>query len=225
MKQLAPVAVGVAVLLVCGLVHGLWTDRWRPAAEPRAWAERLQNVPSTLGDWEGQDVPLEPKKLQIAETAGSLARNYVNRRTGARVALVLVCGRPGPVAVHAPDVCYPGSGYELVESPVRYTVPSRVNNGPSDQFWLARFRKPSAVAPVSLRIFWAWDATGTWEAPTNPRLEFGRYPALSKLYLIRQMDTADDSLEKDPCLEFLPLLLTELRRLLAPGAEQVPTGA
>src|SRR5947209_9927630 len=104
MTRTALSALGLLVLLVSGVVHGLWTDRWRAAAEPAAYAARLADVPRTVGDWEGQDVTLEEKSLRVAEVTGYLARTYVHRRTGAMAEVVVVCGRPGPISVHTPDV-------------------------------------------------------------------------------------------------------------------------
>jgi hypothetical protein len=33
MSRLMPILVGLAVLVAAGVVHGLWTERWRPSAE------------------------------------------------------------------------------------------------------------------------------------------------------------------------------------------------
>jgi hypothetical protein len=202
-------ALGLLILLVSGVVHGVWTDRWGTGAEPAAWGARLAGVPRTIGDWEGQDVPLDAKSLQVAEVTGHLARTYVHRRTGAAVEVLLVCGRPGPISVHTPDVCLRGSGHSLVGAPEKYGAVHA-------EFWTARFRKGQA-APTNLRIFWAWNAGDGWRASTSPRLEFARHPALYKLYVVRSLAALDESLEKDPCTGFLPLLLPELERALFPG--------
>jgi hypothetical protein len=189
------------------VVHGLWTDRWRTGEEPAAWAARLADVPRTIGDWQGQDVPVDARSLQVAEVSGCLARTYVDRRTGAAVEVVLVCGRPGPIAVHTPDVCLRGSGHSLVAAPVKYGA------APAE-FWTARFRKAEAATPTYLRIFWAWNAGGGWQASASPRLDFARHPALYKLYVVRVQAGPEESLDRDPCTGFLPLLLPELGRAL-----------
>src|SRR5581483_10664642 len=71
---------------------------------------RLSGVPTSLGDWEYQEVE---GKTGVADPslAGSIWRQYVNRRTGQKVVCVLVCGRPGPVSIHTPEACYGSSGY------------------------------------------------------------------------------------------------------------------
>ena len=211
-RSLLP-AVAPLLLIASGVVHGLWTDRWRPGGAPAAWAARLDDVPRTIGDWDGQDLPVEPKHLQVAEAAGCLARAYVHRRTGVAVSVVLVCGRPGPVSVHTPDICFRGNGHGLLETPEKF--PAAGPPAPAE-FWTARFRKGESALPTYLRVFWGWDAGDGWRAPANPRLEFARRSALYKLYLIHQLDEAP---ARDPCVEFLPLLLPELQRALFPEGE------
>src|SRR5947209_18409507 len=104
MARICPFLTAVAALVACGVVHGLWTDRWARAPEPAAAAARLDALPLTLGDWDGEALPVEPGSL--GAVSGYLYRQYVNRRNGDEVSVFLVCGRPGPVAIHTPDVCY-----------------------------------------------------------------------------------------------------------------------
>src|SRR3954470_6830087 len=93
-----------AVLIGTGLVHGRWTDRWTPAAEPAVAAARFNAIPMTLGEWDGH--PEGKPTAADATLAGTLQRRYVNRRTGEAVSVYLVCGRPGPAAIHTPEACY-----------------------------------------------------------------------------------------------------------------------
>ena len=80
--------------------------------------------------------------------------------------------------------------------------------------------------PVQLHIFWAWSATGDWQAPDNPRLTFARAPLLYKLYVLREGTTDGERLEEDSCKEFIKRLLPELEQCLfqAPNA-RAPTCA
>ena len=52
------------------------------------------------------------------------------------------------------------------------------------------------------------------ETSNHPRLAFARYDGLYKLYVIRRIPPAVDSLAEDPCTELLRLLLPELDRVL-----------
>jgi hypothetical protein len=213
MVRVLPAAVAVVVLVSSGLIHGLWTDRWQPSAGPERAAARLERVPLVIGDWKGQPVEMDPQELKNAGIVGQLSRRYEDPRTGSVVALTLLCGRPGKIAVHTPDMCFPAAGYEMASPKVNYTVRPAPPAAPAE-FWTARFHKPQVADPTHLRVFWSWSASGDWKAPEDPRLAFAGWPALYKLYVVRQLNSADDPLQDDPCLDFLRRLLPELHKAL-----------
>src|SRR6266851_5710169 len=124
-RVLLPASAFLAIL-GSGAVHGLLTDRWQTSPEPAKRAARLDLVPYTLGDWVGQDI--ETDSRQVGPIAGYLHRRYLNRQTGTGVTVYLVCGRPGPVCIHTPDVCYAATGHEIV-SQERLTLPPDVGEG------------------------------------------------------------------------------------------------
>src|SRR4051794_16990520 len=98
------------VVAASGVVHGIWTDRWALNSETLdAAAKRLAGVPAVLGKWEGSDIAMNTDpRLGLSAV---LARRYANQETGKVVTIYLACGRPGPICVHSPDVCYVGAGY------------------------------------------------------------------------------------------------------------------
>src|SRR4051812_29210625 len=107
---------GMAALLLVvtfGVAEGLWTDRWGPSGDTALAAARLAQVPPTVGEWDSQDQEMNPRAVATAELSGYLMRRYVHRRTGEVLSVLLVCGRPGPVSVHPPEVCFGGAGYTL----------------------------------------------------------------------------------------------------------------
>ncbi|MBY0528427.1 MAG: EpsI family protein [Gemmataceae bacterium] len=205
----APMTAIVAVIL-CGTVHGLWTDRWDSSDEPAVFAARLPTVPLSAGDWEGQEA--DSKNPKVPGVIGTLHRRYVHRRTGKEATVYIVCGRPGPVSIHTPEVCYSASGYEVLAQ-TNYTLP--LESAPA-QFRTAQFRKKQSSDVTCLRIFWAWSGDGSWSAPAEPRFAFARHPALFKLYVIREMASDDESLDDDPCLDLLRNLVPALQQSLAP---------
>jgi hypothetical protein len=202
--------VGVAAVIATGAVHGIWTDRWGLADEPAASAARLDQIALSLPDWDGQVA--STGKRDLGGAVGYIHRRYVHTRTGKEVGVFLVCGQPGPVSCHTPDVCYAGSGYEVL-SQVTYTPTLGPAVGAA-QFKTAQFRHKRAVEQSYQRIFWGWSATGDWMAPEDPRFTFARYRALFKLYLIREMTVPDEPLDDDPCVDLMRQLLPELRRAL-----------
>jgi hypothetical protein len=216
MPRAFSLVIALALVIAAGLVHGQWTQRWTPSSAVETAAARLGRVPMNIGDWRGRSLELNREQLAIAEVAGHVARCYENRPGRAAVTILLVCGRPGPIAVHTPDICYAGAGYEPLGLPVRQTLSVGPSGTPA-AFRHAVFAKSNAAVPTYLRILWGWTADGTWDAPDNPRLVFAPHRALYKLYLIRTMDTAEEPIEDDPSLAFLETLLPELKRALFAG--------
>jgi hypothetical protein len=215
MLRFLPLLCAFAVLTASGISHRLWTGSWTVSNEPAASAARLEAVPSTIGDWVGADMEVDPRQLARAEAAGHLARRYVQRRTGAEVSVFVICGRPGPVCVHTPDICYGGIGFHVVGSEGRHQVEGNAEVPPA-QLCVANFTKADPVAPAQLRIYWAWKNGPGWQAPTNPRLTFGAAQALYKLYLVYRPAPGAELSEQDPCQDFMHDLLPELEKALTP---------
>jgi hypothetical protein len=214
MTRTPPVLAAATILILSGFGHGLWTGRWTESAALERAVHRLDRIPLTLGDWQGQqDVPLDPKVMILADFSGSLSRHYVNRRDGSGVAVVLVCGPPGPVATHPPEICMTGAGYEATSATGKifadYGSPTR-----AAEFKAVAFLKQGPTRSPPLNVFWSWSATGTWTAPDYPRLAFARHPVLYKLYVSHQTTRDGEPLKGDPSLEFLRELLPALETAL-----------
>ncbi|HEY8505405.1 MAG TPA: exosortase-associated EpsI family protein [Gemmataceae bacterium] len=209
MLRIVFVTAAAAALAGAGIVHGLYTGRWGPSPDLRAAAGRLADVPSEVGGWRGEDLPADPAQMEIAEVTGHLFRRYTNAITREEVNVLIVCGLPGPVSLHPPDVCYRGVGYQMASKEVR-----RVAGG---EFWSGEFVKPGP-APVGLRIYWAWSPTGAaWSAPDgDPRARFLGEPWLYKMYVICPRTPAG---AEDPARNFLEVMLPELAKVLPPGPE------
>ena len=209
MLRLIPVVVASLAVIACGVVHGFWTDRWVKAAEPDRAGKRYADVPLTIGDWEGQAI--DSKSSQGDEITGWLQRRYRNRKTNETVLIALVCGRPGPVSIHTPDVCYGASGYN-VGTPHRVSVP-----GNKGEFWTADAVKPSATGDTRLRLYWGWNDGGGWQAADNARQTYPRSHVLHKLYVIRELTTQQKD-DNEPCLKFMRALVPALdQTVLIPG--------
>ncbi len=213
MSRTLPALLAVPLVVAFGLAEGLWANRWQTSDAPERAAARLAGVPLSVGDWQGEARELGARQAEKAEVTGHLWRRYVNRRTGAAVSVLLVCGRAGPVALHPPEVCYQGAGYRMNAGKARREVPAE---GEAAEFWVGQFQKDGAV-PEPLRIYWAWSAGGPWAAPDNPRLAFARQPALYKLYVIQGLSRPDEAAEEGPTPEFLRAFLPQLRSQLFQG--------
>jgi hypothetical protein len=217
MLRALPLVAVAALLALAGLVQGLWTGRWHTSHALEGALARLDAVPLTVGDWQGRALETDEEQRVQAGAAGCLHRRYEDRRTGEVVSILLVCGRPGPVSVHPPDVCFRGAGYEPAAAPARAEVPADAPAPPAT-FWAAEFVKRDTGLPRRLRVYWAWGADGTWDAPANPRLAFARFPVLYKLYVYREAPPgAEGRPGDDPCLAFMRQLLPALQQTLFPA--------
>src|SRR5437016_971697 len=104
---------GIGLLLGSGFLHGRWTDTRFSAAVLQEAASRFDDLPYELGDWHGEDDVIAERVIKASGAERILLRHYMNQRLGAKLDVLLVCGRPGPVAAHTPDACYGGAGEEV----------------------------------------------------------------------------------------------------------------
>ena len=165
-----------------------------------------------VGDWSGRPQTVDQRELIAAGLDGLIMRHYENRRTGRMTNVVLVCGRPGPVSVHTPEICYSGAGFQMVQSqPVSFSVNP---DSRTAEFLTADFERQESFPPERLRVYWSWNATGIWSVPANPRLAFASRPLLYKLYLaIRVTEGLERSADKS-ATEFLQEFLPEIERTI-----------
>jgi hypothetical protein len=212
--------VAITLVISSGVAHGLRTDRWGSPRD-RGPLLALDRVPLAIGDWRGRAEAVDPRMLDSAELDGCLMRGYENTRTGESVSLFIAYGRPGPVCVHSPNICYVGAGYRPARSgPVKVPIPSGRRGAHAELRW-TDFEKPGPLPAERLRIFWSWSATGDWKTPDYPRLAFGLQPSLYKLYVVRRGVDQDERAEDDRCLDFVRVLVPELEKSLFSAAHPV----
>jgi hypothetical protein len=214
MRRSVPAFLMLPLIVGYGMFQGLWAGRWLPSEEVERAAQRLRALPQRLGDWEGSDEELGSRELERAGIHGYVMRHYTNQITGQVVSVLLVCGRPGPIAVHTPDVCLDGSGYEQLAAEIRRGIGEGTG---AAVFWVADFRKKAALAPQTLRVYWSWNAAGEWLAADHPRLQFAPCPVLYKLYVLCDVAGPDLPAADDPALDLLTALLPEAQRVLFPN--------
>jgi hypothetical protein len=209
MHRLILLCSAAALLAGSGIVHGLWTDRWAEPVDLTGAAARLKHVPTTVGAWQGAD--LEMKHNPNLNLAGVLTRRYVNRDTGAVVTIYLACGRPGPVCVHSPDVCYEANGFKL-DRPRRFQLDADRTAGP--ELWTAGAVREKTAGAEYLRLFWSWHAADGWRISDSPRLAFAGESHLHKLYVIRELANPNEPMNAEPCVEFMRAFLPALQAAL-----------
>jgi Protein of unknown function (DUF3485) len=211
MLRILPVAAAAAIVIAAGIVHGFWTDRWGVTEAVAAAASSLDRVPRSIGDWQAQ--PLDSDQTGAPELAGQLYLRYVNRKTLDSVSIALVCGRPGPVCIHTPDVCYERSGHTIG----KITLQEVKLDKSTAHLFTMEAKKEEAAEQTRLRIFWCWFDGSRWNVADNPRATYAGRKALFKFYVVREV-TNELPLDQDPCLDFLRQFLPEAQKALEGGS-------
>ena len=198
----------IGVLLCSGVIcHLLAKD----SAHLDVAAERVPLVPKVVGDWQARDEEPDTRAFEQTGAKGYWVRTYVHQKTKESVLVILMCGRPGKMAVHTPEVCYGGAGYELRDQPSPCAIKG---TNAAAQFWSAHFVK-KGVNATHLRLYWAWNATGEWEASPGPRWQFRGEPFLFKLYVSRDVSQQPNlAPQADPTAEFLRQFVPVVKQTL-----------
>lgn len=195
----------VGALLLSGVVCHLLA---RDSSQLDGAADRVALVPRDFGEWRGQDEETDASSFAMAGARGYWMRMYVNQRTKEGILVILMCGRPGRMGVHTPEVCYGGAGFNLRDEPT--PVALKNDRGDDGQLWSAVFTKNTGLT-TRLRLYWGWRSRGPWEAAPAPRWQFRGEPYLYKLYVARDLggqssSTAEADSSAAFFREFIPVL-------------------
>lgn len=185
----AAVIVFMAVVLASGYLHGRQTYRWVEKPSLDQYLARLDQIPESFGDWYSKTETFQDD-LSHHGIERYLLRTYINSRSTESYRVLVVCGRPGPIASHTPDVCYRSSGYTPHGDQKRadITITDELSPYKGNQYQLnyMKFQPPkSRPTDMELEIRWAWMAPSKkLQVPDVPRYEFASQPALYKVYII-----------------------------------------
>lgn len=219
MMRILPVVIALGAILISGFSHALLTNRWGASEELRLASERLGRVPTTVGDWVGEAEEMDPAEFAMADIEAYRKLRFVNKVTRAEVQFLLVCGRPGPVSVHTPNICYLGAGFKMVDTQRETFEP--LGDGQPFQVQSGLFLKEEANVPEIQRAIWTFSVNGDWKVPDNPRVTFARDAALYKLYVARPLAKKDEPLKTDPAVDLLRQMIPQLQKVLfepSPGS-------
>ncbi|MBY0514217.1 MAG: EpsI family protein [Gemmataceae bacterium] len=210
MLRTALIVAAVAVLVAAGVLAGIRSNRFGVQEDLRAAAQKVYAVPKVVGPWESaQDLELDPKVKDRTECESYLSRVYTHRETKQSVSVLILCGEPGPIGAHTPEICYGATGYDTTGPKAVRAVPVP---GGSANYFAARFKK-SADAP--LQVCWAWGVDGNWYASDTARGEFALRSALYKIYVHRPVSAAAADAPDDTVHEFMTAFLPEVKKTLA----------
>ncbi|MCI0685069.1 MAG: EpsI family protein [Gemmataceae bacterium] len=215
MPRRVAVIAAVAILFVCGLVHGLWAERWHTSRALTSALERVALVPLEIGDWRGEALEGDHEAFETAGAQRYWIRSYTNARTRQTVLAILMCGRAGRMAIHTPQLCYPGAVYEMDDAPV--STPMTSASGEAlGTLNTARLSKTRGVGSKAVRLYWGWNPGDGWHAPSNPRWTYSGRPFLYKLYVSESQMPGNENAAAALLQELLP----ELRKTLSSGEHE-----
>jgi hypothetical protein len=192
------------VLIGGGVVNGFITHRWSPSDELQRAADAIQNVPVTIGEWEGEDAEIDERTMRVAAATGAFKRTYKHRETNDWISVTVMCGPHGPISLHPPTVCFTGAGWDLESDPETADVAFGQNS--TCQFWQADFALSEKMQQQRIVTNWGWNNGNGWKASANPRFEYAGSPYLFKLYFTSPADFAageKKSLRDDFMRQFL----------------------
>src|SRR5688572_8013152 len=136
-----PATICCLVVIGSGVAAGLFTNRWKPAADYEPVQAGMNSLPTALGSWTGRTTSIERDALDLGGIQAHLSREYRDARSGRTIQVLWVAGKPGPISVHTPDVCFQGAGFVPTSDPVLVQVGSS-----GARFWRATFMNKTAAA-------------------------------------------------------------------------------
>ncbi|PQO38078.1 exosortase C-terminal domain/associated protein EpsI [Blastopirellula marina] len=166
----------VAPLLL--VVH--FCMQWAPNKFENASVESptfaVEELPTKLGEWVGQDVELDPKLFAAIEARSALNRAY-QTQSGQHVSVHVALWDEGmPTTPHVPTLCYEMSGWTLEGNPKKVEF----SNVSGDAMLMVYNRANTRVAilywyQVGEAVFFDHDGArsatrGVWNSPTRPPL-------------------------------------------------------
>ena len=193
-KQLLFPGLFAIVFTITAFLHGQLVGRWVPLPPIQEYTQRLSKIPPQIGEWSATEAPLDdPDSLASAGINAFFSKIYQHSRTGEQVSVLIVCGRPGPISVHTPDVCYRGAGYVPITEPA--LIDRKLSAEQAVKLWKMSFSPPSSrLGSAPLEIEWTWISNTGMQSPANARLAFASSPALYKIYLIREQSPVNKDL-------------------------------
>lgn len=202
-----------AILVGAGLVHGRITDRWGVPSSVSAAADRLDHLPDVIHGWTSTRRDVSDRVLTAAAAANIVDRNFLSPE-GDHIQVMIVCGRPGPVTRHPPNVCFTASGLRQASGITTDRFPNEPDRQ-SMEFAQCLFESEEASSRFITQ--WSFSSNGRdWQMPGNPRMAFAGEGWLYKLYIIASEAKDDRVIARRN--EFVNQLLAELREVLGRDA-------
>lgn len=209
----------LGLTIFSGILRGRIDYRWGVSEEFQAAAEKVNSMPTTIGDWKADKLnKLDDQARNMLRCTGDVFGSYRNRH-GEQVSMTVLVGPAGPLAIHTAEVCYGSSNFTLLSGGERKVVTD--SNGVEHEFAVATFEENNA-GKRPLKVYYAWSTGDKWQAPKAPRSAFAGTPMLYKLQIATNLDGHNKD-ETDAAEKFLLQNLHKLQELCVFRAESENT--
>ncbi len=105
------------LMLVFGVAYGTLAARLNGSGNSTPIpAAVLDRFPIQLGEWTGQDVPLDEEIVRATDTDAHLSRRYSRHGNLESISFYIASGvKARDLMPHRPEVCYTGAGWTLMD--------------------------------------------------------------------------------------------------------------
>lgn len=181
----------------------------------------LKEIPLNLGQWEGVNGQLDIRTADTAGATDNISRIYVNQLTGVRLHCLVLYGPAVDMQYHAPDRCYPASGYkqeglDRVEG---------IGVGQEDRtvpFKVKLYARSTGGRIERHEVFWSWRYNDSWQFNLRVPRRMERVPGMFKVHVDRIVDPQEIlNSESNPSKQFLDLLMPQIERLVERAVEDL----
>ena len=220
-------AIGIVLIGVTTVVEGVFIkDRWgSPGIEAAELGKRFNQVPKRLRQWYGVDIPVQPSVQERSGAVRFVNRRYTHELTNQTVDVWLIIGHSRDVIRHTPDICYPNSGFLRQGEKIQHVI--SYGDEKEGVFFTNKYQKEDAMVRQIQRVYWSWNRPehGTWEAPDDPRGEWGMAkPSLYKLYFTSVVTGNEKTVDDNIAVEFAEIMLPEIDAALYPDGKPIVEG-
>ncbi|CAN5913688.1 hypothetical protein BH23PLA1_BH23PLA1_04850 [soil metagenome] len=224
-------AVWWRVILACGLLLAagglrLWQER-RVEARLVSGLDApfsLAELPTELGDWQGQSDTLDPRIARGTGSVDNTLRRYTNRRTGVRLEVIVLYGPATDMRIHSPELCYPAAGYDQRDE-LRHHEIATGDDRPPALFRSLIYAKGEGGQAERQEVYYAWRYDGRWTPYVGNQKQVERIPSMFKLHVARAVTEGELRGTVNPCQDFLEQMVPEMERRLQEASASASAAA
>jgi hypothetical protein len=177
----------------------------------------LASIPAKLGGWKlvaGGEKTLDDLTVRITGGTDYILRNYVDDLTGVSLVALVLFGPAEPVLPHTPEVCYPATGYSLVDDASDRLLKS--DDGTSMEFRSLVYSKPGGRSALREEVYYSFRLEGRWSPDAGAGRKFPRRnPSVFKVQVQRRVAEGEHRDLDEPIEDFLKILIPEIERRIA----------